>query len=137
MGVLASAVTALVVIIGYGVPAAHPLEVVAGVVFTVLASTSLGGLLGVLLRRTLPITPLVLGTQLPFYLDSGALEPQRFDGEKLFWLAHLSPAYFGVGVMEHGYNSLVVTPEPVWLLLAVLALIAVVPAMLIGRLARR
>ena len=110
---------------------------VAGIVFTVIASTSLGGLLGVLLRRTLPIVPLVLGTQLPFYLDSGALEPQRFDGEVLFRLAHLSPAYFGVGVMEHGYNSLVVTPEPVWLLLAVLVLIALVPAMLMGRLAQR
>ena len=137
MGVLASAVTALVVIFGYGVPAAHPLEVVAGIVFTVVASTSLGWLLGVLLRRTLPITPLVLGTQLPFYLDSGALEPQRFDGEVLFWLAHFSPAYFGVGVIEHGYNNLVVTPEPVWFLLAVLALIGVLPAVLLGWLARR
>jgi ABC-2 type transport system permease protein len=137
MGVLATAVTALVVIFGYGVPAAHPLEVIAGIVFTVIASTSLGGLLGVLLRRSLLITPLVLGTQLPFYLDSGALEPQRFDGEFLFWLAHLSPAYFGVGVMEHGYNNLVVTPEPVWLLLTALALIGVVPAALMGRLARR
>ena len=137
MGVLASAVTALVVIFGYGVPAAHPLEVAAGIIFTVIASTSLGGLLGVLLRRTLPIVPLVLGTQLPLYLESGALEPQRFDGEVLFWLAHLSPAYFGVGVMEHGYNSLVVTPEPVWLLLTALALIGVVPAALMGRFARR
>jgi ABC-2 type transport system permease protein len=137
MGVLASSVTALVVIFGYGVPAAHPLEVIAGVILTVIASTSLGGLLGVLLRRTLPITPLVLGTQLPFYLDSGALEPQRFDGEVLFWMAHLSPAYFGVGVMEHGYNNLVVTPEPVWLLLAVLALIAVVAAAFLGQFARR
>ena len=137
MGVVASAVTGLVVLLGYGVPAAHPLEVVAGIVLTVIASTSLGGLLGVLLRRTLPITPLVLGTQLPFYLDSGALEPQRFDGERLFWLAHLSPAYFGVGVMEHGYNDLVVTPEPVWLLLAVLLLIGAMPVALLGRLARR
>lgn len=137
MGVIASAVTALVVIFGYGVPVAHPFEVLAGIVFTVVASTSLGGLLGVLLRRTLPITPLVLGTQLPFYLDSGALEPQRFDGEFLFWVGHLSPSYFGVGVLEHGYNRLVVTPEPVWLLLTVLAVIALVPALLIGRLARR
>jgi ABC-type multidrug transport system permease subunit len=137
MGILASGVTGLVVLLGYGVPAAHPLEVVAGIVFTVLASTSLGGLLGVVLRRTLPITPLILGTQLPFYLDSGALEPQRFDGEVLFWLAHLSPAYFGVGIVEHAYNDLIVTPEPVWLLLAVLALIAIAPAALLGRLARR
>ena len=137
MGVLASGVTGLVVLFGYGVPAAHPLEVVAGIVFTVFASTSLGGLLGAVLRRTLPITPLVLGTQLPFYLDSGALEPQRFDGEVLFWLAHLSPAYFGVGVVEHAYNDLIVTPEPVWLLLAVLVFIALAPAAVIGRLARR
>jgi len=137
MGVVASAVTALVVIFGYGVPARHPLEVVGGIVLTVLASTSLGGLLGVLIRRTLPITPLVLGISLPFYLDSGALEPQRFDGEGLFWLAHLSPAYFGVGVVEHGFNNLIVTPEPIWVLLAVLALTAIVPAALLGRLARR
>ncbi len=137
MGVVASAVTALVVIFGYGVPASHPWEVVAGIVFTVVASTSLGGLLGVLLRRTLPITPLILGTQLPFYLDSGALEPQRFDGEVLFRAAHLSPAYYGVGVMEHAYNHLVVTPEPVWLLLAILALAGIVPAAFMGRLARR
>jgi len=137
MGVLASGLTALIVVVGYGVPMAHPLEILAGVVLTVAASTSLGGLVGVLLRRTLPITPLILGTQLPLYLDSGALEPQRFDGEALFRLAHLSPAYYGVGVMEHGYNHLVVTPEPVWVLLLVLAVAAIVPAVFLGRLARR
>jgi hypothetical protein len=106
-------------------------------VLTVVASTSLGGLLGVLLRRVLPITPLVLGTQLVSYLDSGALEPQRFDGEVLFWLGHLSPSYFGVGIMQHGYNSLVVTPEPLWVLLAALVAMAVLPALFLGRLARR
>jgi ABC-type multidrug transport system permease subunit len=137
MGTLASTVTALIVCLGFGVPVVHPLEVVAGVVFTVLASTSLGGLLGVLIRRTLPITPMVLGITLPFYLDSGALEPQRFDGEVLFRLAHLTPAYFGVGVMEHGYHHLSVTPEPVWLLLVVLGAMTIVPAVFLGRLARR
>jgi len=137
VGVLASVATALVVVYGYHVPAAHPLEAAAGIVLTVAASTTLGGLLGALLRRTLPITPLVLGIGLPFYLDSGALEPQRFDGEWLFRFAHLSPAYYGVGVMEHAFHGLTVTPEPVWQLLAVLALIAVVPLALLGRVARR
>lgn len=137
MGVIASIVTALVVVFGYRVPMAHPFEVLAGIVLTVLASTALGGLLGVLLRRTLPITPLVLGIQLPFYLDSGALEPQRFDGEFLFWAGHFSPAYFGVGILEHGYNNLIVTPEPVWVLLLVLAVITLVSVMFLGRLARR
>jgi len=137
VGVLASAVTALVVVFGYGVPAERPLEAAAAIVLTVAASTSLGGLLGALLRRTLPIAPLVLGVGLPFYLDSGALEPQRFDGEWLFRLAHLSPAYYGVGVMEHAFHGLVVTPEPVWLLLAALAAIAIVPLALLGRVAAR
>jgi ABC-2 type transport system permease protein len=137
VGVLASAVTALVVVFGYRVPAVHPLEVAAGIVLTVAAATALGGLLGAKLRRTLPITPLVVGITIPFYLDSGALEPQRFDGEALFRLAHLSPAYFGVGVMEHGYNNLIVTPEPIWVLLAALAAVAVVATTFIGKLARR
>ncbi len=137
MGTLASAVTALVVAFGYGVRVVHPFEVAAGVVLTVTASTALGGLLGAALRRTLPITPLVLGVTLPFYLDSGALEPQRFDGEVLFRLAHLSPAYFGVGIMEHGYHGLVVTPEPIWVLAAVLAALTVAPLLWLGRLARR
>jgi len=137
MAVVASGVTALVVIFGYHVPALHPLEVIAGIVMTVLASTALGGLLGVALRRTLPIIPLVVGISLPFYLDSGALEPQRFYGEALFRFAHLSPAYYSVGVMEHAYHGLTVTPEPVWLLLTVLGFAAIVPSAWLVRLARR
>jgi hypothetical protein len=137
MGVIASAITALVVIFGYGVPAAHPVEVAAGIVFTVLAATALGGLAGTLLRRTLPVAPLVIGITLPFYLDSGALEPQRFDGEALFRIAHLSPAYYGVGVIEHGFHKLVVTPEPVWFLLLVLGMVALGSMLLIGKAARR
>src|SRR5207244_692559 len=84
----------------------------------------IAGVLGALLRRTLPIAPLVLGIALPLYLDSGALEPQRFDGEALFWFAHVSPAYYGVGVLEHAFHGLAVTPEPVGMLLAVLAAMA-------------
>jgi ABC-2 type transport system permease protein len=137
VGVIASVVTALVVVFGYGVPALRPLEAIAGIVLTVAASTSLGGLLGAVLRKTLPIAPLVLGIGLPFYLDSGALEPQRFDGEWLFRFAHLSPAYYGVGVMEHAFHGLSVTPEPVWMLLAALAAIAIVPLLLLGRVAAR
>lgn len=137
VGTVASAVTALVVAVGYGVRPLHPLELALGIVLTVCAATALGGLLGAGLRRTLPITPLVLGVSLPFYLDSGALEPQRFDGEVLFRLAHLSPSYFGVGVMEHAFHGLIVTPEPVWALLAVLAAMTLVPAWFLGPLARR
>jgi ABC-2 type transport system permease protein len=116
----ASAVTALVVWLGYGVRPAHPVEVAVALVGTVAAATALGGLLGARLRRVLPVAPLLVGATLPFYLDSGALEPQRFDGAWLFGLAHAFPTYYGVGLMEHAFHGLEVTPEPTWLLAAVL-----------------
>jgi ABC-2 type transport system permease protein len=116
----ASLITAGVVVWGYGVPMRSPLEVIGTIAVLTACSVALGGLIGTKLRRTLLIVPLVVGLTLPFYLDSGALEPQRFDGEKLFWLAHLSPTYWGVGAIEHAFHGLSVTPEPVWALLAVL-----------------
>ena len=116
----ASLLTALVVVWGYGVPMKSPFEVLGTITVLTACSVALGGLIGTQLRRTLLIVPLVVGLTLPFYLDSGALEPQRFDGEKLFWIAHLSPTYWGVGAIEHAFHGLTVTPEPVWALLAVL-----------------
>lgn len=137
VGVLASSVTALIVWFGYGVHPQHLLTVVATLVCTVFACTLLGGLVGARLRRVLPVAPLIVGTLLPFYLDSGALEPQRFDGPWLFALAHLAPTYYSVGAMEYGYHGLVVTPEPRWLLLLVLVAIGLASLAALPRVARR
>ena len=123
---VASGLTALVVWFGYGVHPKHPAELAGALAVTVLAATALGGVLGAKVRRVLPIAPLLVGGLLPFYLDAGALEPQRFDGPWLFAFAHASPAYYGVGLMEHAYHGLVVTPEPGWLLALVLVAIAAV-----------
>ncbi|HEU0133082.1 MAG TPA: ABC transporter permease [Mycobacteriales bacterium] len=133
----ATAVTALVVRYGYGVRMAHPAEVAAGILATVAAATAIGGLVGARLRRVLPVAPLLVGGLLPFYLDSGALEPQRFDGPWLFAFAHLSPTYYGVGMMEHGFHGLVVTPEPQWLLAAALLAFAGVALLALRRVAAR
>ncbi len=133
---IASVITGLVVWFGYGVPPQHPVEAVAGIVATVAASTLIGGLVGARVRRVLPIAPLLIGATLPFYLDSGALEPQRFDGEWLFRIAHVSPAYYGVGIMEHAFHDLAVTPEPVWVLAAVLLVLTAGTVGLIGKVAR-
>src|SRR5438552_1664538 len=66
-----------------------------------------------------------------------ALEPTRFDGEAIWALAHLSPVYYAVGVLEWAFHGLHVTPEPVWVDLLVLVVIAVVAVILtLGRLAR-
>lgn len=116
----ASVFTALVVWFGYGVRPLHPVEVFVAIAATVVAATAVGGVIGAKVRRVLPIAPLLVGGLLPFYLDSGALEPQRFDGPWLFAVAHASPTYYGVGLMEHAFHGLVVTPEPRWLLALVL-----------------
>jgi len=133
VGLLATAIAVAVVVAGYGAPLKHPVEAAVVVVATVACATALGGVAGRWLRRTLVIAPLVVGLTLPFYLDSGALEPQRFDGERLFWIAHLSPTYFGVGALEHAFHGLDVTPEPVWALVAVLfGVAAAAVALLLG-----
>jgi ABC-2 type transport system permease protein len=134
---VASLATAGIVRWGYGIPLQQPFAVLGAIGLTVVAAVGLGGLLGGVLRRTLPITPLVVGITLPFYLDSGALEPQRFDGRWLFAAAHLSPAYYGVGLLEHSWHGLIVVPEPAWLLVAVLLGIGVAAVGLLSSLARR
>lgn len=137
VGIVASSVTALIVWFGYGVQPQHPLLVGATLVCTVFACTMLGGLVGAGLRRVLPVAPLLVGALLPFYLDSGALEPQRFDGPWLFALAHLAPTYYAVGAMEYAYHGLVVTPESRWLLLIVLVGIGLISLAALPRMARR
>src|SRR5207247_359187 len=78
----------------------------------VALSTPVGAWLGALLKRTLAAVPLLFGLAMPFYVDSGALEPTRFDGDAIWALAHLSPVYYAVGVLEWAFHGLHVTPEP-------------------------
>jgi ABC-2 type transporter len=103
------------VIAGYRVGVRHPWEMVAGVLACVVIFTCVGAWIGAVLRRAVAVVPLVFGMALPLYVDSGALEPARFDGEVIWWIAHASPVYYAVGVMEDAFHGLQVTPEPVWL----------------------
>jgi hypothetical protein len=57
--------------------------------------------------------PLFFGLALPLYIDSGALEPERFDGSRIWAFAHFSPVYYAVGALEWAVHGLRVTPEPV------------------------
>ena len=72
-----------------------------------------GAALGALIKRVVPTAALLFGLAIPLYMDSGALEPERFDGNKIWSLAHLSPLYSVVGVLEDVFHGLHVTPEPV------------------------
>lgn len=102
-----------VVVFGYHVHPLHP----AGAVGVLLLCTAVFGFVGValgaILKRTLPVAALVFGISLPLYLCSGSLEPERFDGGRLWILGHLSPVYQAVGLLEMAFHGLKVTPESV------------------------
>ena len=122
---IAMTATTLVVVFAYGVVPLAPLELVAVLLVCVIVFTLLGAWLGALLRRTFAVVPLVFGIALPLYIDSGALEPERFDGNVIWAIAHISPVYYAVGGLEHAFHGLGVTPEPVWLDVLILAAIGV------------
>lgn len=115
------ALAAAVVIVGYGITPEHPLGALGALAACVVIFTSLGACVGALFRRTLPVAALFFGLALPFYVDSGALEPLRFDGERLWWIGHSSPVYSAIGLIEWGFHGLHVTPESLLQNVAVLA----------------
>ena len=115
VSLLAVAIAVVCVIAGYRVGVRDPWEMVAAIVGCIVIFTCVGAWLGAALKRTAAVVPLIFGMALPLYIDSGALEPARFDGEIIFWLAHLSPAYYAVALLEDAFHGLRVTPEPVWL----------------------
>lgn len=128
---------AAVVLAAYGIPPANLIATAGALAVCVVIFTALGAAVGSFIRRTLPIAPLFFGLAMPLYIDSGALEPQRFDGRMLWALSHLTPVYSAVGVLENAVNGLRVTPESAVQDLVVLALWALasllVAAAILGR----
>lgn len=132
---LGAALAAIVFV--YGVVPVAPWATIVTLLACVAIFTCLGAWLGALLKRTLAAVPLLFGLAMPFYVDSGALEPTRFDGETIWILAHASPVYYAVGVLEWAFHGLRVTPEPIYVDLLVLLGVAVVAAALtLGRLSK-
>ncbi len=124
----AVAVTALLVIAGYGVTPAHPAEMAGGLLLCVVIFSCIGAGIGTVVRRTMPLSALIFGLALAFYLDSGSLEPARFYGNRLWVIAHTSPVYYAVGILQHAAHGLRVTPESISADFAVLICWAVLAA---------
>jgi ABC-2 type transport system permease protein len=103
----------LLVVLAYGVAPVHWAGVIAALLGCCLLFACTGAALGALTKRVVPAAALLFGLAIPLYMDSGALEPERFDGNKIWSLAHLSPLYSVVGVLEDAFHGLHVTPEPV------------------------
>lgn len=110
---VAVAVAALLVVAGYGVTPENPAAMAAGLLLCVVIFSCIGAGIGTLVRRTLPLSALVFGLALTFYLDSGSLEPARFYGNILWAVAHTSPVYYTVGILQYAVHGLRVTPESI------------------------
>jgi ABC-2 type transport system permease protein len=104
-------VATAIVLAGYGISPTDVPGLVSGLALCVAIFTCVGACAGALVRRSLPVAAVLFGLALPLYLDSGALEPERFDGPRIWALAHASPVYFAVGVLERAAHGLQVTPE--------------------------
>jgi ABC-2 type transport system permease protein len=110
---VAIGVATAIVLLGYRISPVHVLATFGALLLCVAIFTCLGACIGALLRRSLPVAALLFGIALPLYIDSGALEPERFDGNLVWSVAHATPVYFAVGVLESAVHGLRVTPEPV------------------------
>lgn len=106
-------VAALLVVVGYGVIPDHPAAMAAGLLLCVVIFSCIGACIGTLVRRTLPLSALIFGLALALYLDSGSLEPARFYGNRLWVIAHTSPVYYAVGILQYAVHGLRVTPETI------------------------
>lgn len=137
VSLVAIALAALVVVFAYGAVPARPLSAILGIVTCVACFTCVGACIGALVRRSLVLVPLLFGLAMPLFIDSGALEPTRFDGEGIWALAHLTPLYYAVGWLEWSFFGLVITPEPSWSLLVVLLALGVVSFALARRIVTR
>ena len=118
--------TVVVVVAVYGIRPLHIWEALAAILASVMIFSAFGAWLGSVIRRTLPLVPLVFGLAIPLYIESGSLEPARFDGEAIWWAAHISPIYYAIGVLQWAFHGLRVTPEPPIVDLGILVFLGIV-----------
>jgi hypothetical protein len=109
---IAALLPPVLVMLVVSMPVAHVVGLVGALLVILCCGNALGVLTGVVIRHSTLATTVILGLSLALYLGSGAIEPQRFDGDAIWWLAHASPAYSAVGLLEYAVHDLTVTPEP-------------------------
>ena len=113
VSVFAMLIAVGIVIFGHGVIPVHPVEMGGALLVSIIIFGCIGASLGAAMKRTLPVASFMLGISLPLYLFSGTYEPERFDGNTIWAIAHFTPLYYAVGILEHAALDLRVTPESV------------------------
>ena len=102
-----------IVIWGFGIHPEHPVSLVLVLFICTLIFSCTGIALGCVVKRILPLVTIVFGISIPLYLISGSLEPERFDGNALWIIGHLSPVYSAVALLENVFHGFKVTPESI------------------------
>ena len=110
MGLLVATIVAM---IGWGIRPVHPLDTVVILLTSVFLFGIIGAAFGAMMKKTLPVASFIFGISLPLYLFSGTYEPERFDGNLLWIIAHFTPVYYAVGIIEKAVLDLKVTPESI------------------------
>ena len=138
---LVSAITMVfcvsIILGGHGIVPVHLFELIAALAVCIIIFGLIGAALGAILKQTLPVASLIFGISLPLYLFSGTYEPERFDGNLIWLMAHCTPLYFAVGILEHAVLDLQVTPESVLINFAALGGWAIVSLLAIAYFVRR
>ncbi|OGK14992.1 hypothetical protein A2774_01085 [Candidatus Roizmanbacteria bacterium RIFCSPHIGHO2_01_FULL_39_12c] len=127
VSVIGLTVAVAVGLIGWGIKPLYPLQMAGVLLVSVFIFGLVGMALGVSMKKAFPVASFIFGVALPLYLFSGTYEPERFDGNLLWAMAHFTPLYYAVGIIEHAVLGLKVTPESVtvnYLALAGWALLA-------------
>jgi ABC-2 type transport system permease protein len=107
--------TSIIAMIGWGIRPIYPLNMIAVLLVSIFLFGVIGAAIGVIMKKTLPVVSIIFGISLPIYLFSGTYEPERFDGNLLWIMAHFTPVYYAVGIIEKAVLNLKVTPESVLL----------------------
>lgn len=113
ISLLTMLIALLVIIFGYGISPLYPIELILIITISIVVFGIIGALVGAIIKHSMPVATIIFGFSLPLYLFSGTYEPERFDGNIIWILAHFTPLYYVVGILEHAFLGLHVTPESV------------------------
>jgi ABC-2 type transport system permease protein len=134
---LINAVSGLIVVILVvalvGSLPAHPLEVLGVALLLMTAFAGLGVVLGNLVRRGQAAIPLSIASTLPLFFISGPFGPVNWLGSVEAVIAYFSPAYYGIGALQHAFHGYQTSQAGLSADLLVLAAVAVVAVALGGK----
>jgi len=105
VGLGATVIVLVVLVLLLGVVPAHWLETAGATLLSLLIFNSLGTLLGTLIKRRMPVVALTMSLSLPLFFISGAFGPISFTTPLLQHIARLFPVYYQIVVMQHAFHN--------------------------------